>query len=181
MIKMDPLNIIIKISNRFDLAASSVRGLWLKHDFLSDYCQSFNLPISMKFKDLATSVSEEMAVRKMMTEKHLDRMRKEREAYDLMMEEKLKLEEAAKSSKKKAKAVVPSKKVEKKKKSTKKASKVPFIEPVVPPVVDESTYIDVESEYLVFEAAQVLEDFEPYKPENLGLSEHEVSVSSFWS
>lgn len=173
---MDQLNMYVTVSNRFDLSSSTVRGLWFKHDFFSDHCHSLNAPMPMKFIDLATVVNEEMALKKSITEKHLERMRKERDAYELMMEEKLKEEEANNKSKKNK--GVPSKKAEKNKKLKKQQSKVKFVEPAVPPVVDESTYVDVEDEYLMYEEAQVKEDLEPNKPENLGLSEHEVEFQS---
>lgn len=160
----------VTISNRLDLSSSSVRGLWFKLDFLSDYCQSFNSPEPMKFIDLAKAVSEEMKIRKAMTEKQLERMRKEREDFDLMMENKRKEEEANKSKKRPPKN--PPKKAEKK--SSKSKSKVQIVEKVEPPVVDESTYVDVEDEYLAYEEAQTKLNLEPFRPENLGLTEHEV-------
>lgn len=160
---MEPLRTNVTISNRFDLSGSAVRGLWFRHDFYSDYCPSFHPPREMNFIHLNTAVEMEMSVKKMMTNKHLKEMKKVRDAYDEMMEEKLKEEEKMKKSK------------GPKPKSAEKVSKAKFVEEIEPPIVDEMTYVDIDKEYLVYEADQVEKDRESFLPENLGLFEHEVS------
>lgn len=153
----------VTISNQFDFRSSVVRGLWIKHDFYTDSCPSFNPKSEMKFIDLNSAVGLEMSVKKAMTEKHLKEMKKARDAYDAIMEEKRIEEEKMKKFK------GPKPKVEK------KASKVKFVEEIEPPVVDETTYVDVDEEYLRFEDAQLEDERESLSPENLGLTEHEVS------
>lgn len=151
----------VTISNRFDMSSSVVRGLWFKHDLYTDHCPSFHPTHELEFIDLNSAVSMEMSIKKTMIDKHLKEMKKVRDAYEQMMEERRLEEEKTKTMK------GP--------KPKEKASKVRFVEETEPPVVDETTHIDVEEEYLEFEDAQVEKEREGLLPENIGLAEHEVS------
>lgn len=160
LIKMEPLRMNVTISNSFDMSSSVVRGLWFKHDLYTDQCPSFHPIHELEFIDLNSAVSMETIVKKTMNEKHLKEMKKVRDAYEQMMEERRLEEEKMKTMK------GP--------KPKEKASKVKFVEEPEPPVVDETTFIDVEQEYLEFEDAQAEKEREKFLPENIGLAEHEV-------
>lgn len=162
------------ISNLIDLSSTAVCGLWFKHDIFSDFCASFNPPCQMEYIDLKTAVTNEWVVRMAMTDKRLRSMKKAREAYEDKMEEKQKENE---KSNKTTKAKSPAKKTEDKKKTVKnKSSRVQFKEELEPPVVDESTYIDIEDEYLQYEAHLIEKKRESFSPDSLGLPKNEVKI-----
>lgn len=154
----------VTISTLFDLSSAAVRGLLVKQDFLSDYCPSFHPPREMVFENLSSIVAKERNARKELTDIHLGEMKKVREAYDTKMEIKRKEEEKNKKGRKQLPVTGNSQK-------PKKSAK----EPPEPPVVDAATYVDVEAEFCALEAAQAEEDRECFKPENLGLTVHEVN------
>lgn len=154
---MEPLHMLVTMSSSLKLSA--VRGLWLKRDFFSDHCPSYKASYEMEFFDLSTAVEEEMIVRRRMIEKHLNTMRKEREAYEERMEELAKEENNKKSDK-----------------SQKSEKKTKILVEIEPPVVDETTYVDVEDEYVTYEFSKFQEDMDRLSPESLNLSVHEVNM-----
>ena len=160
---MDPLNMNITISDLLDYGSSTIRGLWFKHDFFSDFCPSFKSPYEMKFLDFNAAVNIEWAVKKSMTDIHLIEMRKVREIYNQKMEEKRKEEEKKSKDKKKPATQIKE-----------KTSKVSLKLEIEPPVVDEATYIDVNEEYLVYENEQFDRERERFLTVNLDLDQHEV-------
>lgn len=163
---MDPLNATVTVSNIFDLSSSTVRGLWFKHDFYSDYCPTYTPQHEMKYIDLGKSLNSEWAIRKSMIDEHLREMITVREIYDMKMEEKrLKEEHEQKSKGRNNKTETPQSK------TRRKVAK----EAVEPPIVDESTYVDVEDEFVKMEDAQAAAWRESLSEENLALGEHEVS------
>lgn len=155
---MEPLRMIVTMSSSLDLELSAVRGLWLKRDFFSDFCPSFNSLQEMKFLNLAQTVEMEMKERQKITEKHLNVMRKKRADYEKRMEELAKEEK------------------QKKEKSEEKKKKVIEIEP---PIVDESTYVDVENEYVAFEFSKFREEMDSLSPEKLNLGENDVNMREY--
>lgn len=176
-IKMEPLTINISVSNLHDLSSSAVRGLWFKHDFYSDYCPSFKPLCETRFIDMSSSLTAEWKERKAITENILKEMTKARELYDNKMEELRKEEEATQKNKQKPKPKLPT--VAKKSgKRSKDKVKEPELEP---PIVNETTYVDVENDYVAFEDAQVAADQERLSPINLQLTEHEVSLQEDFS
>lgn len=159
---MDPVQLNVIISNVLDLQPLAVRGLWFKHDFFTDYAPTFKAPYDLNFENLEAATSNERDIRKAMTDRRLDEMRKVRQAYEEKMEEIRLEQEKDKTMKTKDK-----------KKDT--PSKTRIKEDLEPPVVDETTYVDVEEEYVEFEDAQLKILQKSSLPENLGLKEHEVS------
>lgn len=155
---MEPLHMLVSMSSSLDLELSAVRGLWLKRDFFSDHCPSFEASHQMIFVDLSTAVEEEMTVRRQMIDKHLNIMRNTRAAYEERMEELAKEEIKKKSN--------PAQRSEK---------KTRHIE-IEPPIVDETTYVDVEDEYVTYEFSKFQQDMYSLSPESLNLSMHEVNM-----
>lgn len=187
---MVPLSLNITISNRIDLSATVVRGIWFKQDILSDFCPTFNPLHEMQFETLDETLIKEWNVRKSMTDKHLEEMKKKREAYEEKMEQARKDEEENKKKKtskaaKGSKAAEGSKaakdsKVAKNVKASKgskalKTAKKSEVE-IEPPIVDESTYVDVADEYEAFEDSQTSEELKRLSPEMFGMSEHDVRL-----
>lgn len=154
----------VAISNLIDLNSTVVRGLWLKQDFFSDFCSSFNPPFDAKYIDFKTAVMNEWIVKKSMTEKHLTTMKKAREDFEEKIEKKRQEEESKKKKSKKSNIEVK-----------KKPSKVKFKEEPEPPIVDEATYIDVDDEFIRYEENLIEEERESCSPESLQLLENEVS------
>ncbi|CRK97044.1 CLUMA_CG010485, isoform A [Clunio marinus] len=161
---MDPLNITVKVSNLIDLDGTVVRGLWFKHDFFTDLCPSFNALREMEFVDLKTSLMFEFQTRQSMINVHLNEMREVRETYEMKMEEIRKEEESQKKSKKVQENV--------------KVGKAKKIE-VEPPIVDESTYVDVEAEYVNYEDQQMEKQMNCLSPRNFNLKEHEMNMREY--
>lgn len=128
----------------------------------------------MKFLDLNAAVNIESSVRTEMTETRLAEMRNAREIYDQKMEAKRKEEE--KNKKGKPREIV---KVKSKPKLNATSSSVTLKSQLEPPIVDEATYIDIEEEYLAYEAAELEEEHKAFLPENLGLTQYEVSEKHF--
>ena len=64
-IKIQPLQMNVTMSSVLDLENTSVRVLWFKRDFYSDYCPSY-LPslLDMKFQNFDFAMDEEMKIRK---------------------------------------------------------------------------------------------------------------------
>lgn len=164
LIKMEPLNVNITVSDLLDFGSSAIRGLWFKYDFFSDFCPSFKPQNEMKFLDLNEAVNIEWSVRKSMRDIHLEEMRKVREVYDQKMEEKRQEEEKSRR-KNKGKVI---------KNILEKPSKIIVNVELEPPMVDEATYVDVEQEYLAYEDTQLNKERDSFLPENLGLTQHEV-------
>lgn len=158
---MEPLHMLVTMSSSLDLELSAVRGLWLKRDFFSDHCPSYEASHEMVFDDISTTVEEEMMIRRHMIDKHLNAMRKVRAAYEERMEELAKEENNKKSD--------PSQKSESKTKSVEIES----------PIVDETTYVDVEDEYVAYEFAMFQEEMNSLSPESLNLSMHEVNMREY--
>lgn len=176
---MEPLNLTLTASNVVDLSVSSLRGLWFKQDFFSDHCQTFYAPsmyrtitvasrkfyapVDEQFESLKESAADEISTRREMTEKHLEKMRADRDVWEEKME-KILLEEEKKSkgSKKRPGAAI----------QPKTSAKVNA--EIEPPVVDESSYVDVETEYCAFEMEKFNEERKIFLPENLGLAKNEV-------
>ena len=115
----------------------------------------------MQFEDLATSVEIEMKMRRQMTDNHLDEMRRERIAYEKRMKALADAEAAQKN-------MAASKKPKKKKKVE-----------VEPPIVDETTYIDVDEEYVEYENEKFQEKLDSLSPTSLNLSDHDVNMREF--
>lgn len=161
---MDPLNLTVTASKRFNLSVSSLRGLWFKQDFFSDHCPSFFAPLEMKFESLKSAVAYERHIRSVMKEKRLEEMQKVRIAWEEKIEKKRLEEEKSKKADKGKK-----KPAEKSKKSNKKVKEISE-----PPVVDDKTFVDVEEEYCAFEFQEFMDERTKYLPENLGLGNNEV-------
>lgn len=170
---MEPLRMDVTMSNLIDLSSKVVRGLWWKNDFFSDFCTYFEPP-ELIYSDLKMAVQSEWMIRRSMTEKHLSDMRKAREAYEEELIRKQKEEEEKLKSSKKAKN--SGKKETKSKKSSKR--KVKFVEKVIPPIVDEATYVDVEDEYVEHENAWIENERYTFAPENLDLADYEVKANA---
>lgn len=126
----------------------------------------------MKFLDLNAAVNIESSVRTEMTETRLAEMRNARVIYDQKMEAKRK-EEEEKNKRGKPREIV---KMKSKPKLKASSSNVTLKSELEPPIVDEATYIDIEEEYLAYEAAGLEEEQRAFLPENLGLTQHEVNV-----
>lgn len=154
----------VKVSNLHDLSTSGVRGLWFKHDLLSDYCPSYHPLNEMHYDNLSASIASEWTERRAITEKNLDRMRLEREQYEEKME-KLRLKEEADLKNKKK----PEEKKSGKSKKQPKREETPE-----PPIVDETTYVDVEEEFVAYEDAEAEREQKKSSPDALQLTEHEV-------
>jgi hypothetical protein len=168
-IDMKPLNMVVTMSNALDLESTCVRGLWFRKDLLSDHCPSFYPPHKMDFQTLSVAVERETIVRKFMRKMRLDAMRRERAEYELKMEEKRRLEEEEEEARKASK--------DKKKAEPKKKQKITL--QVEPPIVDESTYVNVDDEYVAYETNKAEEESRSLSPDQLNLQEHEVNMREF--
>jgi len=159
----------VAMSSLLDLETTSVRVLWFKRDFYSDYCPSY-LPSSfdMKFQNFDYAIDEEMKMRKYFRDKRVAEMREAREAYDIKIEALKKQEEAdAKNKKNKEQAAD----LATKNKKNLKPKKI-----IEPPIVDDSTYVNVDDEYLEYENQIVEEEVNLLSPENLNLDIHDVNM-----
>lgn len=163
---MEKLSLKLTISKKFDLKESVVRGMWFKHDFFSDFCPSFNPVSEMKFETLEESNNIERLVRREITLNRLEEMRKTRQAYETRMEVLAAAEEMLKVTKTKEKKTLT-------------PSKVRIKEEEEPPIVDDSTFVDIEDDYVAYENEQLEIEHENWLPENLGLDDGDVSRSFF--
>lgn len=146
------------MSNLVDLEKVAVRGLWFKHDLLSDFCSSFDPPCEPTYVDLKTSTQNEWLVRREIADKRVKAMRKLREEYEEKMREKAEAE--GKGGAVKVEEV--------------KSSKVKFKADKEPPIVDDS-YVDVDEEYLEYEDNVFEGELESFSPDNLELTKNEVN------
>lgn len=148
------------------------RLVWTKRDLHSDNCRSLYIPkrTTNEILSLKESIEEELNVRESMIQVHLNEMRIKRTKYDEMIHKQKELEEmekkASKGSVKKPKAMN-----EKKKKSKKVVEE--------PPIVDESTYIDVEDEYVAYEDEKFYLKNLPNSPDLLNIGINEINLRQF--
>lgn len=172
---MDPLQMQLKISNLIDLSSNIVRGMWLKEDLLSDFASNFD-PLKIDVIDLKSSVVQEWTKRKEIREKHLQSMIKAREAYENELLQAQLDAGKSKGTKSQSKKDAKSEKKPKAEKKTPKTpkSKVKFEKTPIPPIVEESTYIDVEAEYLHYENSLIETMRQSFAPESLELGKDEV-------
>lgn len=105
----------------------------------------------------------EREVRKEITLKRLEEMRKARQAYEIRMQELAAAEELLKITK------------TSKDKKTLTPSKVRIKEEEEPPIVDETTWVDIEDDVVAYETEKLENEHESWLPENLGLDDGEVS------
>ena len=171
---MGPLQMNVKISNQLDLEKTAVRGLWFKHDFFTDLSPSFNPPCEIAFETLDVTTNSERQVRKFMFDVHLEQMKKTRQDWEEKME-KLKLEEEDSKAMKAPKKSKEGGDKGKNKMNNTLSKMILKMEEEEPLVVDETTYVDVEQEYLTYEDNLLENENKRSVPENLELSEHEVS------
>ncbi|KAG5679973.1 hypothetical protein PVAND_009508 [Polypedilum vanderplanki] len=168
---MQPLNMIVTMSKVLDLENICVRAMWFKRDIFSDYCPSFLPPHKMEFQNLLAAIDNEMIVRTLMRNNRIEKMRKARTDYELKMEEIRKQQEEEEAAKKNSKKEM--------KEEFKKIKKKIIKMPVEPPIVDESTYVDVEEEYVEYENLKAEEERNSSSPQNLNLHEYEVNMRDY--
>lgn len=128
------------MSTRLKLDSKIIRIIWMKRDLFSDNCHSLLIRklITNEIISLKDSVEHELSVKNSMTQVHLNKMRQVRKDYEELVQKQKEKEELEKkaskgSVKKPNKSKTPKKVIEE------------------PPIVDESTYIDVEDEYVAYE------------------------------
>lgn len=161
----------VTMSNILELETTSIRVLWFKRDFYSDYCPSY-LPSSfdMKFQNFDSAIDEEMKMRKYFRDKRVAEMREARELYEIKMEAIRKQEEADAKNKKNKEQIAQI--GASKKKSQPKQIKEP-------PIVDDSTYVNVDDEYLENENQIIKEKMYLLSPESLNLDSHDVNMRQY--
>ncbi|CAG9804934.1 unnamed protein product [Chironomus riparius] len=169
-IKVQPLQMNVTMSNVLDLETASVRVLWFKRDFYSDYCPSY-MPSSfdMKFQNFDSAIDEEMKMRKYFRDKRVAEMREAREVYEIKMEAIRQQEEADAKNKKN--------KEQKIELVAKKNLRIKVIKE--PPIVDDSTYVNVDDEYLAYENQIVEEEMHLLSPDSLNLDRHDVNMRQY--
>lgn len=174
---MNPLQCDVKVSNwKIKFESIFIRGIWLRNDMLSDRCPSYLIqkPIYLNVCDLKSAVEIEMKVRQTMIENRLEEMKKTRAEYEEVIRKQQEMEEENKKSSKSNRTTVV--KADKKVKKRNNKSENTFNEP---PVVDDTTYIDVEDEYLIYEDAFVVKQIAFNSPQNLQLSQDELNLREF--
>lgn len=164
---MKPLDMDVTVAKSFDMKTSFMRGLWFKHDFLSDHCPSYHPSTHAHVTSLIEAVKIEQKIKNSMIEKHLDEMRKTRKAYEDKMEAKRVQQELDRKNRKPKPKTADGKK--------RKKIKVE----VEPPIVDETTFVDVEAEYVAFEDLQYFNERDINKCSNVALAEGEVNMREF--
>ncbi|XP_070509138.1 uncharacterized protein [Chironomus tepperi] len=165
IIKVQPLQMNVTMSSILDLETTSVRVLWFKRDFYSDYCPSY-LPSSfdMKFQNFDASIDDEMKMRKYFRDKRVAEMREAREVYEMKMEE-MRIQEEADAKNKKSKE------------QTKDKKKPKILKE--PPIVDDSTYVNIDDDYLEYENEKIEEEMNQLSPESLGLDSYDVNMRQY--
>lgn len=160
---------IVVVSNRFSMEHSFLRGLWFRHNFLSDHCPSFHPRFPIQFTSLTEALKEEFRVKDAMTEKLLTEMRQTRQNYEVKVETKRRQEEEDRKNR------VKKPKREKTPDGKPKKRKTPK-EDVEPPVVDETTFVDVDDEYVAYEDLKYINERDMYTCPNIVIAEGDVNM-----
>ncbi|XP_053691315.1 uncharacterized protein LOC128739839 [Sabethes cyaneus] len=172
---MKTLNVKLSKPVSMDLKDSLVRGYWTWFDHYSDQDRNFRCGTQEAVPDLVISQEIEWAERNALRMQKLQSMKSARAKYEEdKAKQELEQQENAKSAGKNVK------KETKKTKKGKQKNDAPNVLPdIPPPIVTESTTVNIENEYIGQEMAQYNIKMKEIGPEALNLSEGMVNLRQY--